>query len=170
VSKAQVVQRAGIASLAMYDWPEITDAHDRFWAAISARLVAAGIEAPLVLTRGPSLWSCWESPDLTLGQTCGLPFRSRLHDQVTLVGTLDYGLPDAPPGYYYSELVARVDSPGDWPDFIERTLATPLGMDAETADSFFHCVRICSLVSFPYGNTAATSSVLDFCPAFAMGR
>ena len=112
-----------IASLSMYDWPQVRAEHDRFWTLIRDGLRAGGIAAPDRLTRDESLWSVWESPELLLGQTCGMPYRTRLHGRVELVGTPDYGLPDAPPGYYYSVLVARKDAPGAAEDFIDRTLA-----------------------------------------------
>jgi ABC-type phosphate/phosphonate transport system substrate-binding protein len=46
-----------------------------------------------------------------LSQTCGYPFRARLHGSVTYVGTFDYGLEGCPPGHYCSVLVARKDDP-----------------------------------------------------------
>jgi len=112
-----------IASLAMYDWPELQGAHDRFWTLIRGALEDTGQDAPARLCRGGSLWDLWQSPELILGQTCGMPYRTRLHGLVDLVGTPDYALPDAPPGHYYSELVVRADAPGDLADFIDRTLA-----------------------------------------------
>lgn len=112
-----------IASLAMYDWPQVAAEHDRLWSLIRDALADEGIDAPEALTRNGSLWDIWESPDLLLGQTCGMPYRTRLHGHVTLVGTLDYALPDAPPGYYYSQLITRADEPGEVLDFIDRTLA-----------------------------------------------
>ena len=112
-----------IASLAMYDWPQVRSEHDRLWALIRTALADEGIAAPRDLTRGGSLWKIWESPALLLAQTCGMPYRTRLHGQVALVGTPDYALPDAPPGHYYSVFIARADDPGEVVDFIDRTLA-----------------------------------------------
>lgn len=112
-----------IASLAMYDWPEVRAEHDRLWSLIREALEGEGIAAPQALTRDVPLWQVWESPDLLLAQTCGMPYRSRLHGRVTLVATPDYGLPGAPAGYYCSVLVTRADEPGEAADFIERTLA-----------------------------------------------
>ena len=101
-----------IASLGMYDRPECQPANDRFWALIRDGLRAAGIAAPDTLTRGDgAYWQAWESPDLILSQTCGYPYRTRLHDRVALVGTPDHGLPDCPPGHYCSVFVARADDP-----------------------------------------------------------
>ena len=105
-----------IASLPMYERAETRGAHDRLWSAIRENLIAVDIPAPEKLTRTEDPWPVWESPDLLLAQTCGLPYRARLADDVTLVGTPDYGLPDTPPGYYHSGLVARTDAHlGDTP-------------------------------------------------------
>lgn len=112
-----------IASLPMYDWPEVQPLNDRLWAHIRDGLRADGLAAPQHLTRGGDLWAEWQSPDLLLGQTCGFPFRSRLHDKLTLVGTPDFALEGAPPGYYYSQLVVRADAPGDLVDFLGQRLA-----------------------------------------------
>ena len=68
-----------IASLPMYDMPHLRGAHDRYWTAIRDALGYG----PDALTRGGDPWAEWQSPDLLLGQTCGLPYRARLHDKVT---------------------------------------------------------------------------------------
>jgi ABC-type phosphate/phosphonate transport system substrate-binding protein len=101
-----------IASLAMYDRPEIAAANDALWAGIRDRLHARGLAAPHTLTRGePAYWPAWTAADLVLSQTCGLPFRARLHDRVTLIGTPDYAVEGCPPGWYRSVIVARKDDP-----------------------------------------------------------
>jgi ABC-type phosphate/phosphonate transport system substrate-binding protein len=97
-----------IASLGMYDFRAAAAANDRLWALIRDDLRGQGIDAPENLTRGEdAYWPAWQSPDLLLSQTCGYPYRARLHGQVTLVGTPDYDLPDVPPGHYYSVFVVR---------------------------------------------------------------
>ncbi|MES2667988.1 MAG: PhnD/SsuA/transferrin family substrate-binding protein [Pseudomonadota bacterium] len=98
-----------IASLGMYDMPPVQAANDRYWA-----LIAEALNIDVPLTRGPgAYWDAWASPDLILSQTCGYPYRARLHHQVTLVGTPDYGLPGCAPGYYCSVFVARKDDARD---------------------------------------------------------
>ncbi len=92
-----------IACLPMYDMPHASAAYDRLWSAIAAQLPGA----PAHLTREGDLWVIWQSPDLLLAQTCGLPYRAKLHGKVTLVGTPDYNLPSCPPGYYCSVTVIR---------------------------------------------------------------
>ena len=99
-----------IAALGMYDRAETAAANDRLWSLIREGLRARGIEAPDNLTRGELAYMPgWTAPDLVLSQTCGLPFRARLHDRVTLIGTPDYGVEGCPPGHYRSVFVARAD-------------------------------------------------------------
>lgn len=98
-----------IAWLGMYDVPALTEPHDRYWQAIRARLG----RGPARLTRTGDVWDIWQSADLLVAQTCGLPYRARLHDRVQLLGTPDYGLEGCPPGHYNSVLVVRRDNPAD---------------------------------------------------------
>lgn len=101
-----------IASLAMYDFGPAMAANDRLWTLIRSALQDRGIDAPQALTRGEAAyWPAWQSPDLLLSQTCGYPFRARLHDQVTYVGTPDYGVEGCLPGHYRSVFVVRRDDP-----------------------------------------------------------
>lgn len=100
-----------IAALGMYDMPALRGANDRYWATIRSHLGYG----PRHLSRDADMWDIWQSPDLLLAQTCGMPYRTRLHGRVTLVGTPDHGLPGCPPGHYRSVLVVRADAPGDRP-------------------------------------------------------
>lgn len=101
-----------IASLGMYDFGAAQAANDRLWALIRRGLRGRGFEAPEWLTRGEhAYWDAWQSPDLVLSQTCGYPFRARLHGKVTYVGTPDYGVEGCAPGYYRSVFVVRADDP-----------------------------------------------------------
>lgn len=98
-----------IASLMMYARPELQGAHDRLWAAIRRSLGARGIEAPATLSQVADPYTVWRARDLVLSQTCGMPFRTRLHSHVHLVGTPDYGLPGCAEGQYNSVIVVRRD-------------------------------------------------------------
>ncbi len=98
-----------IANLMMYARPQLDEAHQRYWALIRASLCDAGINAPENLSQDAEEFAVWRHPELVLSQTCGMPYRTWLHDQVTLVGTPDYGLDGCPPGYYRSALVVRAD-------------------------------------------------------------
>lgn len=99
-----------IASLPMYDWPEVQADQDRYWQGVRDALGTG----PATLTRGfTDYLAHWQRPDLMLSQTCGMPYRTRLHSHVTLVGTPDYGLPDNRAGYYHSVLVVNVQDDRD---------------------------------------------------------
>ncbi|APE45551.1 hypothetical protein BOO69_16430 [Sulfitobacter alexandrii] len=98
-----------IASLMMYLRPETEAAHLRYWDALRRALRARGVPAPAEMCNAAEAFSVWTAPDLVLSQTCGMPFRTRLHDRVTLVGTPDFGVDGCPPGYYRSAVVVRAD-------------------------------------------------------------
>lgn len=105
-----------IASLGMYAMPHARTAHDRYWTAIRDTLGAG----PDQLDQTDDMWTHWLSPDLLMSQTCGLPFRARLHDKVRLIGTPDYGLPGCPPGYYNSVLLINKTNPANSLADLER--------------------------------------------------
>ncbi|WP_158964601.1 phosphate/phosphite/phosphonate ABC transporter substrate-binding protein [Chachezhania sediminis] len=94
-----------IAMLGMYDHPAIQAANDRYWTAIRDHLGYG----PATLTRDMDFFDMWLSPDLLLGQTCGLPYRARLYDKVQKIGTPNYGIEGAPDGHYRSCFVVRRD-------------------------------------------------------------
>lgn len=98
-----------IANLMMYQRSELVGAHERYWALIRHHLAEVGIDSPKDLSQSAEEFFVWKHPDLVLSQTCGMPYRIWLHDQVALVGTPDFGLVGCPAGYYRSALVVRVD-------------------------------------------------------------
>lgn len=93
-----------IASFPMYDRPETASALDRLW----ANFRDAWPGAPTSLTRDGNPWDHWRHSELLLSQTCGLPYRARLHGTVQLVGAPVHDLP-CPEGRYFSTIIARVD-------------------------------------------------------------
>ncbi len=98
-----------IASLMMYARPELDAALGRYWGLIRVELAKRGLDAPLELSNDMDEFEVWNSPDLVLSQTCGMPYRMWLHDKVTLIGTPDFGIEDCPAGYYNSAIVVRAD-------------------------------------------------------------
>ncbi|MFK7838472.1 MAG: phosphate/phosphite/phosphonate ABC transporter substrate-binding protein [Sulfitobacter sp.] len=98
-----------IASLMMYARPELEGAHGRYWALLRTALRARGIDTPERVSNDVQPFDVWEAPDLVLSQTCGMPYRLRLWDLVTLIGTPDFGVEDCAPGYYRSAIVVRAD-------------------------------------------------------------
>jgi ABC-type phosphate/phosphonate transport system substrate-binding protein len=81
------------------------DHADTLWRCLRDSLRGSGIEAPeQVSTISPRI-DGWLHPDLVLGQTCGLPYVTRLCDLTDLIGTPDYGVEGCAPGFYHSTLV-----------------------------------------------------------------
>ncbi|WP_170548217.1 PhnD/SsuA/transferrin family substrate-binding protein [Ruegeria atlantica] len=113
-----------IAMLGMYDMPALQPANDRLWALIRDHLGFG----PDQLTRDTDFWDVWQHPDLTFAQTCGMPYRTRLHGNVQLVGTPDYGLEGCPPGFYHSVFVARKNDPRDLHGLSNGTFAYNEGL------------------------------------------
>ena len=100
-----------IANLMMYQRPQLVEAHDRFWQLIRRNLAISGMQSPATLSQDAEEFFVWNHPELVLSQTCGMPYRTWLHDKVTLVGTPDYGVPGCQPGYYCSMILVRKDDP-----------------------------------------------------------
>ena len=98
-----------IANMMMYQRPQLVEAHARYWAMIRKHLSDVGIDSPEILSQDAEEFFVWTHPDLILSQTCGMPFRTWLHDKVQLVGTPDYGLADCPAGHYRSAIIVRAD-------------------------------------------------------------
>jgi hypothetical protein len=114
-----------VASLAMYDRPETRAGWDALWATTvqDYELWRSGTDPELPAIPRTLSWdgphdATWLKPDLTLSQACSLPYRTRLHGKVTLLGAFDFNLPGCPPGYYNSVLVMRADddrqAPENW--------------------------------------------------------
>lgn len=95
-----------IASLPMYDWPELREATDAWWAGIARHLgVTAG------LARGPDYQGVWLRPDLLFSQTCGYPFTHKLRGKVRLVATPHYDASGCDGPNYCSIVFAREARP-----------------------------------------------------------
>ncbi len=157
-----------IASLPMYDRPETAGANDRLWAGIARALSARGIDAPAALDRTADLWETWTAPDLVLSQTCGLPYRTRLHGQVSLVATPVCDLPGVPPGHYHSVLVARRTDPRrDLADFDGATLAYN---DALSQSGWAAPAAAAAAIGIAYGAGVATGAHRASARAVAEGR
>lgn len=102
-----------LVSLPMYDWPEVSSALDRLWAAIGSSLDELGVERPDHRSTPVEPIAHWRDPALLLSQTCGLPLRRHLLDHVEVVGAFDHRLPDTAPGDYHSVLIVTATNPAD---------------------------------------------------------
>jgi ABC-type phosphate/phosphonate transport system substrate-binding protein len=100
-----------IAALPMYDFAGTAGALDAVWEYIGARLRAAGVDAPLRLTRVSDLAAQWRDPGLLLGQTCGYPYRRSLKDVVEIIATPKFGFEGCEGADHCSFLIVRRDDP-----------------------------------------------------------
>lgn len=115
---------APVASLPMYDWPEVRWANDVLWSAIAAGLRRRGIDAPEPLERGRPMPEVWLDEGLVLSQTCGYPFARDLRGRVRLVATPIYEVEGCDAGSYSSMIVTRAsERAGGLADFQGRRFA-----------------------------------------------
>ncbi len=101
-----------IASLPMYDFPELVAHTDALWTEIAQQLTrraVASVPSTLVRPSG-SLHGHWLDLELLLSQTCGFPLVRVLTDAQHVLGSFAVatGSPDRP-GWYRSVLVCRTD-------------------------------------------------------------
>lgn len=95
-----------IAALQMYDWPEVREATDQWWAGLAHHL---GVRVPL--SRPGDLTAPWLREDLIFGQTCGYPFTHALSGLVKLVATPHYDADGCDGPNYRSIVFARENRP-----------------------------------------------------------
>jgi ABC-type phosphate/phosphonate transport system substrate-binding protein len=101
-----------IASLPMYDLPEIQAATNAWWNGLARALQREELkDVPDHLSRGGDYRALWTSPDLLLSQTCGYPFVTELRDKVSLVATPCYSAPACNGPNYCSIIITQEDSP-----------------------------------------------------------
>ena len=93
----------------MYHRPELIEAHNIYWSLIRKHLAIANIDSPEKLSQDAGEMDVWLRPDLVFSQTCGMPYRTLIHDKVTLIGAVDFGVDNCPPGYYRSAFVIHKD-------------------------------------------------------------
>jgi ABC-type phosphate/phosphonate transport system substrate-binding protein len=99
-------------SLPMYDLHEFVEDHERLWTALAGALKRTGIDhVPDSLEWPKDLFEAWQSPDLFLSQTCGLPLVRELAASVQLVGVPHYGAEGCDSYHYSSALVVAREAP-----------------------------------------------------------
>jgi len=103
---------AAIASLPMYNLPEMRAANARFWEALRGLLLEAGLrDAPetLIVERGP-VPPCLES-ELLFSQTCGYPLETVFKGQAIRLGAPVYNAPGCDGPTHCAFFVVRAESP-----------------------------------------------------------
>ncbi len=97
-----------IATLPMYDWPEVRRATDSWWTGLAKAFQAQGLaDVPAQLTRLADEVASWTDPELLLSQTCGFPYTHGGARDLQLVATPCYQLDGCDGPTYASLLVCR---------------------------------------------------------------
>ena len=91
-----------IASLPMYDWPEVRAATDAWW-----RGLARHFNVSIELDRCAEPSALWRSADLFFSQTCGYPFTHEFKGLLNYVGTPHYAVDGCDGANYRSIIFAR---------------------------------------------------------------
>lgn len=112
-----------LATMPMYDWPEVWAENDNQWAKMRDALRAEGLDAPEKLNREIGYTDSWTRPDLVLGQACGLPFVKELLGKVSLIGAVKMDLEGCAPGQYNSHIIVHQNSDLTMDDLAGRKYA-----------------------------------------------
>src|SRR5215475_14223755 len=108
----QATGETGVASLAMYDLPEVRAATDAWWRGLAAAFRREGIaEVPDRLDRATGHHEVCLRPDLLFAQTCGYPLTHALAGRVALVATPCYAAEGCAGASYCSFIVVAGDNP-----------------------------------------------------------
>lgn len=99
-----------VASLGMYDRPELQAANDQLWSAIAFHLRDAGLSGvPARLERERPLHDIWADPTLLIAQCCGYPMMTEYKDRLRYLATPVYRAPGCEGVRHRSRLVVRRD-------------------------------------------------------------
>jgi ABC-type phosphate/phosphonate transport system substrate-binding protein len=80
-----------IASLPMYDFPELRAHTELFWTSVKDECAKRGLtHAPPTLSRAHDLATFWQDPQLIFAQTCGYPLKTWLRGRLRYVATPIY--------------------------------------------------------------------------------
>jgi len=100
-----------VASLPMYDLPELRGATDAWWQGLARAFRREGIaELPESLDRREAYRDVWLTRDLMFSQTCGYPLTHALAGRVELVATPCYRVQGCEGPSYCSFVIVGADS------------------------------------------------------------
>jgi ABC-type phosphate/phosphonate transport system substrate-binding protein len=123
---------SSVAFLPMYAVRGTHGHADTLWSCLRDSIRSSGLEAPERVAHFEPRLEGWLHSELILGQTCGLPYITKLCDSVELVGTPDYGVEGCPSGFYHSTLVASAEDKREHlSEFLGGTLAVN-GTDSQS--------------------------------------
>ena len=129
-----------IASLPMYDWPEIRMATDAWWCGLARKLRAEGVQdVPDTLCRTEEFAILWAAPDLLISQTCGYPLTHEWFGKLEVVATPHYDADGCNGPSYCSFLLARHDDARGLEEF-RGAVAAYNGTDSQSGYSALRSV------------------------------
>lgn len=103
-----------VASLPMYDLPELRAATDAWWQGLARAFRREGLaDVPDLLDRRADMKTIWLSPELLISQTCGYPLTHTLAGKVTLLATPCYAAEGCAAAEYCSVVIVRADHPAE---------------------------------------------------------
>ncbi len=95
-----------LASLPMYDFPEVREATDALWRAVADRL-GVGFSLDRTMSHNDG----WRRPDLIFSQACGYPLTHEFRGILRYVATPQYAVDGCEGASYCSILLAREAKP-----------------------------------------------------------
>ncbi|MEP0944120.1 MAG: PhnD/SsuA/transferrin family substrate-binding protein [Rhizobiaceae bacterium] len=98
-----------IATLPMYDWPELRSDTDAYWQILRRHFAKAGFSPPDMRQHVDDETHGWLEPGLFFSQTCGYPFISRLEGRVELLGTPHFDIDGWQGPNYSSAVIVQKD-------------------------------------------------------------
>lgn len=100
-----------VASLPMYDMPEVRGALDTLWLRIARSLKRAGVtDVPDMLVHGVPTHDFWADPNLLLSQCCGFDIVKNFTRLLRPIATPRYGAPGCDGTLYSSVVIVRENS------------------------------------------------------------
>ena len=100
-----------LATLPMYDLPEIRSRTDAWWQGLVRAFREVGLnDVPESLTRQTPYEPLWTDRNLLFGQTCGYPLTHGLKGRVRLLATPSYAVAGCDGGRYHSVVVVPAQS------------------------------------------------------------
>jgi ABC-type phosphate/phosphonate transport system substrate-binding protein len=130
-----------LASLPMYDLPELAAATDAWWRGLAASFRRAGLaEVPDRLTRDVLRPGHWLEPALLFSQTCGYPLTHALAGRVGLLGTPCYAARGCDGPLYRSLVLVAEESPAGGLADLRGQVAAVNGDDSQSGYNVLRAV------------------------------
>jgi ABC-type phosphate/phosphonate transport system substrate-binding protein len=125
-----------VASLAMYDLPDVTAATDAWWAGLARAMRHEGIEdVPDALRRDDDVKPAWQAPDLLFSQTCGYPLMHEFAGKLRVVATPCFDCPGCDGPRYRSLIIVRADDPAKNLNDMRGRIAAANGPESQSGYS-----------------------------------